>query len=779
MHLVDAQHQIKRTLNAAAALERIEAMIREDAELHRTGLAGRVCEEFGFFDARGRAQVGGCLAALRALERGGRIGLPPPRTQGGRCARGEPAAAVAPPSEVPDEAGRVRGLSIVLVEDAAQRAIWHALMAAEHPRGAGPLVGCQLRYLVGSAHGWLGAAGVAASALHLAARDRWIGWDATQRRAQLHRVVGLSRFLIRPGVQCRNLASHVLGRVLRRLPADFETRYGYAPYLVETFVDAAHSGASVRAANWRLLGETAGRGRQDRGNAAGLGRKRVYVYELVADWRRRLGVGAGAALASEPLAPGDGLESGAWAENEFAGAPLGDARLSARLVETAALMGENPMASLPAAAKGDRAKIKGYYRFVDQPDEAATTPENILRPHRERTLRRMRAEPTVLCIQDGTDLNFATRPGCDGLGVIGTNQTGAQTLGLHLHSTLAVTPSGLPLGVLNARFVAPEPKAAERGDGHNKAPEERKSARWIEGLRDCAELARELGPGRLVCVMDREADDFRLFEEQRARPEVDLLVRVKGRRRVAGGRSLLDTLRAAPVRARAVVAIDRLTARPKSSKRPARPGRARRSATLALHAHTVELAPTGREHCAKAPMRLQGVLVEEERTPAGAAPIRWLLLTTLAVDTPEECRRIVEYYARRWRIEDWHRILKSGCKVEELANRTAARLTRAAAVNLVVAWRIFLMTLLGRDEPDLPPDVVFSELEIRVLRAFAAQHRVGPPDTLATAILVVARIGGHIHRPRGPPPGTKVMWRGTATLAGMCLGYRLAMDHQQ
>ena len=507
-------------------------------------------------------------------------------------------------------------------------------------------------------------------------------------------MVGLSRFLIRPGVKCRNLASHVLGRVLRRLPADFEARYGYTPYLVETFVDAAHSGASVRAANWRLLGETAGRGRQDRANAAALGRKRVYVYELAPEWRRRLGVGAGAALATDPLAPGDGLEAGAWAANEFDGAPLGDVRLSARLVETAALMGENPMVSLPAAAKGDRAKIKGYYRFVDQPDDAATTPQNILRPHRERTLRRMRAEPTVLCIQDGTDLNFATRPGCEGLGVIGTNQTGAQTLGLHLHSTLAVTPSGLPLGVLNARFVAPQPKAADRGDGHNKAPQERKSARWIEGFRDCAELTRALGPGRLVCVMDREADDFRLFEEQRARPEVDLLVRVKGRRRVAGGRSLLDALRAAPVRARAVVAIDRLTARPKSSKRPARPGRARRSATLALHADTVELAPTGREHRGKPLMRLQGVLVEEERTPAGAAPIRWLLLTTLAVDTPDECRRIVEYYSRRWRIEDWHRILKSGCKVEELANRTAARLARAAAINLVVAWRIFLMTLL-------------------------------------------------------------------------------------
>lgn len=777
--MVDAQHLISRSLNAPAAVERVEALLKEDGELHRTGLARRLCAEFGFFDARGRAQVSGCAAALRALERAGRVELPARRTGGGSCVRSAPVAALSPPSQVPGVAGRVRELSIVLVEDAAQRALWHALMATEHPRGAGPLVGCQLRYLVGSAHGWLGGAGFAASALQLAARERWIGWDAAQRRAHLHRVVGLSRFLIRPQVQCRNLASHVLGRLLRRLAVDFEARYGYAPYLVETFVDAAHSGASVRAANWQLLGTTAGRGRHDRANAAPLTHKRVYVYELTPKWRQRLGVGAGAPLASDPLALGEGLESGAWAHNEFAGAALGDARLSARLVETAALMGENPMASLPSAAKGDRAKIKGYYRFVDQPDEAATTPTNILRPHRERTLRRMRAEPTVLCIQDGTDLNFATRPGCDGLGVIGTNQTGAQTLGLHLHSTLAVTPSGLPLGVLNAQFVAPQPKASQRAVGHDKAAQERKSARWIEGFRDCAELARELGPARLVCVMDREADDFRLFEEQRAHPQAELLVRVKGRRRVAGGRSLLDALRAAPVRARAVVAIDRLTARPKSSKRPARPGRARRCATLALHADTVELAPTSREHRVKAPMRLQGVLVEEERTPAGAAPIRWLLLTTLAVDTPEDCRRIVEYYARRWRIEDWHRILKSGCKIEELANRTATRLARAAAINLVVAWRIFLMTLLGRDQPDLAPQVMFSELEIQVLRAFAAEHRIGSPDTLAGAVLVLARIGGHIHRPRGPPPGTKVMWRATATLAGMCIGYRLAMEHQQ
>ncbi len=440
-------------------------------------------------------------------------------------------------------------------------------------------------------------------------------------------------------------------------------------------------------------------------------------------------------------------------------------------------MGADPAASLPAAAKGDRATIKGYCRFIDRPDDSdtAVTAANILRPHRERTLRRMRAEATVLCVQDGTDLNFATRPGCDGLGVIGGNQTGAQTRGLHLHSTLAVTPSGVPLGVLNARFDAPAPKAkADKAKATDETPP--RSVRWLEAFRDCASLAGELGAGRLVCVMDREADDFKVYDEQRAHPAVDVLVRANGRRRVAGGRSLLDTLRAAPERARAVVAVDRLTARPRRSGRPARDGRKPRAATLALRSATVELAPTGREHRDRPPMHLQAVLVEEERDPEDAPPIRWVLLTTLAADTPEDCRRIVEYYARRWRIEDWRRILKSGCKVEQLANRSAERLTRAAAINLVIAWRIFLMTLLGRDQPDLPPEAMFSDLEIQVLKAFAHRHRRPAPDTLALAVRLVAQLGGYIYRPRGPPPGAKVMWRGDIALAGMCIGFQLAME---
>ncbi|AGA33337.1 putative transposase [Thioalkalivibrio nitratireducens DSM 14787] len=284
------QSQIKRTLSAPANLARVQALIREAPELHRTALADQICTTWGFFDARGRPQRAGCLKALRALERAGRITLPPACSSPGRGGQGRRLGVAVPaPQGVGREVTELEGLALVRVDTAEHRALWNELMAREHPRGMGPLVGAQLRYLVGSAQGWLGALGFAASALQLAARDAWIGWDPALRERHRHRVVGLNRFLLRPGVSCRNLASWTLGRALRRLGADFEACHGYRPWLVETFIEPPHTGVSLRASNWRFVGETGGRGRQDRGHAAAETRKAIYLYELEPDWRARLG----------------------------------------------------------------------------------------------------------------------------------------------------------------------------------------------------------------------------------------------------------------------------------------------------------------------------------------------------------------------------------------------------------------------------------------------------------------------------------------------------------
>ena len=231
-----------------------------------------------------------CRQALEVLETERRIALPAPRPHGQRPSPRCLDAPVPAPVRVPAQVRDVEGLRLVVVEDEAQRRIWNTLLACEHPQGTTTFVGCQVRYLVGSAHGWLGVVGFSASALRLRARDAWMGWSDEQRRAHLHRVVCLSRFLIRPAVQCRHLASHVLGRVLRRVEADFEARYHYRPWLVETFVEPEHEGVSFKAANFVCVGPTAGRGRCDRAHDGTRTVKSVYLYELAPHWRHQLGL---------------------------------------------------------------------------------------------------------------------------------------------------------------------------------------------------------------------------------------------------------------------------------------------------------------------------------------------------------------------------------------------------------------------------------------------------------------------------------------------------------
>ena len=211
---MEIQNQVGRSLRGN--LTRLREVLDEAVSQGVEGLgqvADRICEAFDFRDGRGRWQRASCSAALADLEAAGHVSLPRGRPSRGGVRRPRVLPhPVAPAVDVPGTVGEVRDLALARVETDEQRRIWNTLMAQEHPRGAGPFVGPQLRYLVGSAHGWLGGVGFAACARRLRARDAWIGWDDTRRGAHLHRVLGLCRLLVRPGVACRNLASHVLGR---------------------------------------------------------------------------------------------------------------------------------------------------------------------------------------------------------------------------------------------------------------------------------------------------------------------------------------------------------------------------------------------------------------------------------------------------------------------------------------------------------------------------------------------------------------------------------------
>ena len=196
---MEIQTQVAHRLRADPGRVRgVLAQAMSDGDGRIGLLTERVCEAFGLRDGRGRLQRASCHRALRALEAGGHVSLPAPQQCGRRRPR-EVVGPVARPEGVADEVGKVGGLELVRVDSDAQLRIWNTLMAHEHPRGAGPFVGAQVRYLAASRHGWLGGVGLAASARWLGARDDWIGWDDACRRDHLHRVAGLCRLLIRPG----------------------------------------------------------------------------------------------------------------------------------------------------------------------------------------------------------------------------------------------------------------------------------------------------------------------------------------------------------------------------------------------------------------------------------------------------------------------------------------------------------------------------------------------------------------------------------------------------
>jgi hypothetical protein len=198
-------------------------------------------------------------------------------------------------------------------------------------------------------------------------------------------------------------------------------------------------------------------------------------------------------------------------------------------------------------------------------------------------------------------------------------------------------------------------------------------------------------------------------------------------------------------------------------------------AEVSLRFRQVTLQPPDRMKD-RGPITLWMIHVREELPPEGAKPLEWFLLATGEIGSADDAAERLRWYALRWRIEDWHRVLKTGCRVERLGFETGERLKRAVAINLVIAWRIMVMTLLGRESPELPAEVLFSDLDIRVLKAFARQRKLEGPSTVGLAVGLVARLGGYLARGNDPPPGHEVMWRGFTLLQGMSLGFALNED---
>ena len=449
--------------------------------------------------------------------------------------------------------------------------------------------------------------------------------------------------------------------------------------------------------------------------------------------------------------------SAAWAMREVGTAALGDPRRTRRLATVLSDLAARPGEGIPAAC-ATPAATKAAYRFLAS---EAVDAAQIVAAHVAASAERMRGEATILALQDTTTLDFTAHAALAGVGPLAHP---ART-GLLVHSVLAVTAAGVPLGLLHQHIWARDAQAVGQRQTRRQRPTaEKESQRWL----DAQAATQQVVPvgTRVVTVADREADIYDLFALARP-PDHDLLIRATHNRRVAEeAHYLWDAVQAAPVGEVVPVAVGR------------RADREPREALLTLRwAAATLLPPRNRpDRAGLVPVPLVAVLAEEPRPPAGETAIRWLLLTTLPVADGETALRCVRAYAQRWLIERYHFALKSGCQVEALQLRTAARLERAVAVCAIVAWRLLWLTYLARADPEQPCTVAFSPEEWHVL--FAATHpRVdlpARPPPLGHAVRWIARLGGFLDRRGDGDPGVKVLWRGLRRLEDLTLGWQLA-----
>ena len=735
-----------------AVIKRIEQAIASDPQLSRRQLSRQVCEWMHLRSLNGNLQEMSCRIALLKLQRSGQLQLPPPRVS----------AAVFTPQHRATEAelqgcaalectlSQLGPVELVAVGSRYSRAskIWRELLQRYHPLGAGPLCGAQLRYLIRSPrHGWLGGLAFSAAAWRLTARDRWIGWSDAARGQSLNKVVCNSRFLILPQVRVKHLASHVLGRVAKRLAGDWRQRYGYEPVLLETFVDRSrYQGTCYRAANWQHVGSSRGRGRQDRAHRCRRAEKDVYVYALGSDVRQELC----ATDAGLGVAAGKRRGDVDWAQEEMGGADLGDRRLNRRLVSIVRDFYARPQGSVPQASQG-RAKTKAAYRFFDHPQ---VDMHKVLEPHYQATEQRLQREAVVLAVQDTTSLNYTAHPGTEGLGPIGYRLD--RGLGLILHDTMAFSVQGTPLGLLDTQCWARDGQQfGKKKTRHQRPIQDKESYKWLKSYQKLAEVQRRCPKSRLVSVGDGEADIYELFELALRDPKgPGLLVRAFQNRALSAEQGhLWEALLQRPVSG-----MQELTV-PRKGQRPAR------VAHMAVRFARLRLKPPqGKLHLKE--LSIWAILSKEEDAPEGVEPLEWMLLSSLEVAGFEPAVEKIAWYTQRWGIEVYHRTLKSGCKIEERQLGSADRIEACLAVDMIVAWRIFHLAKLGRQTPDVPCTVYFEAAQWKALVTYVTRNGIPPPQppSLREAMRMTASLGGFLGRKCDKEPGTKSLWIGLQRL---------------
>jgi hypothetical protein len=423
--------------------------------------------------------------------------------------------------------------------------------------------------------------------------------------------------------------------------------------------------------------------------------------------------------------------------------------------------------SIPLVCQ-DWANTKAAYRFFsnDRVNEA-----DILAGHFQSTRDRVAGiGGLVLVLHDTTEFTYQ-RESPEAIGITKNINSGRDkkgrlrshtVCGILMHSSLAVTTEGLPLGLTAVKFWTRKKfkgtAALKKKINPTRVPIEKKeSIRWLENLKQSTELLDD--PGRCVHIGDRESDIYELFC---AAQEIGthFLVRTCVDRLAGDG----DHTIAEEMDEIAVKGLHRVEVRDSNGDPD--------EAVLEIKYRKIRvLPPIGKQKRYPA-LTLTVIHAEERGTPKNRKKIEWKLITDLPVQSRQDAIEKLLWYALRWKIEVFHKILKSGCKAEESKLRTAQRLANLIAVFCILSWRVFWMTMLNRSAPNAPPNLALTDIEIDLLDHLVKDkgQRSIRRKPLSHYLTKIARLGGYLARANDPPPGNTVMWRGLSRLTDIGLG---------
>jgi hypothetical protein len=462
----------------------------------------------------------------------------------------------------------------------------------------------------------------------------------------------------------------------------------------------------------------------------------------------------------------DDLE-GRWFDHELAGCIFADERLGKRLGKLLEQMEGAMGESIPLACQ-DWANTKAAYRFFSND---RVSDREILAGHFQSTRGRFAAaEGPILVLQDTTEFSFQReRPDLVGATCrinSGKDKSGRWRMhtvcGLLMHSSLAVTVEGLPLGLAAVKFWTRKKfkgtAALKRKINPTRVPiEQKESVRWLENLRQSTELFGD--PGRCVHIGDRESDIYELFCLAQELGTHFLVRSCVDRLAGDGTHKISDAMDEVQVQGLHQVEV-------RNSK-----GKVEKAALEISYRCLRVLPPVGKQK--RYPALTLTVLQARERgEPADRPAIDWQLLTDLPVHSWQAAIEKLRWYALRWKIEVFHKILKSGCKAEEARLRTTERLVKLIAVFCILSWRVFWMTMINRSSPDAQPGLALTDMETKLLDQLVPDKGHRPPrqKTLPDYLTKIARLGGYLARAKDPPPGNTVMWRGLSRLTDVKLG---------